>query len=112
MEIGLAKTELADVFLLKHGPEPVNIEARDSICAFRGIHFLEENCFVLGFERREWLIEKGTAVRHVDVTTFALAVGADALAAEAPDRARSVLAPRAPPTSLEEPGNGLGVQSG
>ncbi len=61
MEIALAKTELADVFLLKHGPEPVNIEARDSICAFRGIHFLEENCFVLGFERREWLIEKGCA---------------------------------------------------
>ncbi len=53
MEIALAKTELADVFLLKHGPEPVNIEARDSICAFRGIHFLEENCFVLGFEMFE-----------------------------------------------------------
>ena len=61
MEIALAKTELADVFLLKHGPEPVNIEARDSICAFRGIHFLEENCFVLGFGRREWLIERGCA---------------------------------------------------
>ena len=40
----------------------------------------------------EWLIEKGTSVRHVDVTTFALAVGAGALAAEAPDRARRVLA--------------------
>ena len=61
MEIGLAKTDLADIFLLKHGPEPLNIEPRNSICAFRGIHFLEENCFVLGFEKREWLIEKGCA---------------------------------------------------
>jgi AraC family transcriptional regulator len=47
------------VFLLRHGAEPPNIEPRDSICAFRGIHFGEANCFVLGFERREWLIEPG-----------------------------------------------------
>ena len=31
------------------------------MCAFRGIHFLEENPFVLRFEKREWLIEKGCA---------------------------------------------------
>jgi AraC-like DNA-binding protein len=61
VEIGLAKTDLAEIFLLKHGPEPLNIEPRYSICAFRGIHFLEENCFVLGFDKREWLIEKGCA---------------------------------------------------
>ena len=61
MEIGLTKTDLAEVFLFKHGPPPLNIEPRNSICAFRGIHFLEENCFVLGFEKREWLIEKGCA---------------------------------------------------
>jgi AraC-like DNA-binding protein len=61
MEIGLAKTDLADIFLLKHGPEPLNIEPRASTCAFRGVHFLEENCFVLGFEKGEWLIEKGCA---------------------------------------------------
>ena len=61
MEIELAKTDLADIFLLKHGPEPLNIEPRNSICAFRGIHFLEESCFVLKFGKREWLIEKGCA---------------------------------------------------
>ncbi|HJZ68620.1 MAG TPA: hypothetical protein VKF81_10905, partial [Blastocatellia bacterium] len=61
MQIGLAKTDLADIFLLKHGPEPLNVQPRNSICAFRGIHFVEENCFVLGFEKREWLIEKGCA---------------------------------------------------
>ncbi len=61
MEIGLTKTDLAEIFLLKHGPEPVNIEPRNSICAFRGIHFLEENCFVLGHKKREWLIQKGCA---------------------------------------------------
>jgi AraC-like DNA-binding protein len=59
VEIGLAKTDLAEIFLLKHGPEPPNIEPRNSVCAFRGIHFLEENCFVLGFEKREWVVEKG-----------------------------------------------------
>jgi len=61
LEISLSKTELAEIFLLKHGPGSLNIEPRDSICAFRGIHFLEENCFVLGFGKREWLIEKGCA---------------------------------------------------
>src|SRR5262249_25023419 len=61
VEIELAKTDLADIFLLKHGPEPLNIEPRNSICAFRGIHFLEESCFVLRFGKREWLIEKGCA---------------------------------------------------
>jgi AraC-like DNA-binding protein len=61
MEIRLAKADLADIFLLKHGPEPLNIEPRASTCAFRGVHFLEENCFVLGFEKHEWLIEKGCA---------------------------------------------------
>jgi len=61
VEIGLAKTNLADIFLLKHGPEPLNIGPRNSICAFRGIHFAEESCFVLGFEKREWLIDKGCA---------------------------------------------------
>jgi AraC-like DNA-binding protein len=61
LEIGLAKTELAEVFLLKHGPGSLNLEPRDSLCAFRGIHFLEENCFVLGFEKRDWLIQKGCA---------------------------------------------------
>jgi AraC-like DNA-binding protein len=61
MEIGLAKTDLADIFLLRHGTEPLNIEPRDAICAFRGVHFLEENSFVLGFENREWLVEKGCA---------------------------------------------------
>ena len=61
MEIGLARTDLADIFLLKHGTAPPNIEPRNSVCAFRGIHFVEENCFVLGFEKREWLMEKGCA---------------------------------------------------
>jgi AraC-like DNA-binding protein len=61
VEIGLAKTNFADIFLFKHGPEPLNIGPRNSTCAFRGIHFVEENCFVLGFEKREWLIEKGCA---------------------------------------------------
>ena len=61
MEIGLTKTDLAEVFLLKHGPDPPNIEPRNSVCAFRGIHFVEESCFVLGFEKREWLVEKGCA---------------------------------------------------
>lgn len=61
MEIGLVKTELAEVFFLKHGPEPLNIEPRNSVCAFRGIHFIEENSFILGFEKREWLIENGCA---------------------------------------------------
>jgi len=61
VEIGLARTNLADIFLLKHGPEPLNSAPRNSVCAFRGIHFVEENCFVLGFEKREWLIEKGCA---------------------------------------------------
>ena len=61
MEIPLAKTKLADVFLLKHAAETLNLDPRQSVCAFRGIHFLEENPFVLGFEKREWLVEKGCA---------------------------------------------------
>lgn len=58
MEIGFAKTELADIFLLRHGPEPPNIEPRNSICAFRGIHFVEEHSFVLRFEKRESVVDK------------------------------------------------------
>jgi AraC-like DNA-binding protein len=61
MEIALSKTDLAEIFLLKHAPGPLNIEPRDSVCAFRGIHFVEANCFILGFEKRNWLIEKGCA---------------------------------------------------
>ena len=61
MEIPLAKTKLADIFLLKHGAETLNLAPRQSVCAFRGIHFLEEHPFVLGFEKREWLVEKGCA---------------------------------------------------
>jgi AraC-like DNA-binding protein len=61
VEIGLTRSDLADIFLLRHGPEPLNTEPRNSICAFRGVHFLEESCFVLGFGKREWLIEKGCA---------------------------------------------------
>jgi AraC-like DNA-binding protein len=61
LEISLNKTDLAEIFLFKHSPGSLNVEPRDSICAFRGIHFLEENCFVLRFEKREWLIEKGCA---------------------------------------------------
>ena len=61
LEIPLAKTELADIFLLKHGAETLNLAPRQSVCAFRGIHFLEEHPFVLGFEKREWLVEKGCA---------------------------------------------------
>jgi AraC-like DNA-binding protein len=61
VEIGLAKSALADIFLLKHAPGTLNIEARDSVCAFRGIHFGEENCFVLGFQKSRWLIENGCA---------------------------------------------------
>lgn len=61
LELGLTKTDLAEIFLLKHGPGSLNVEPRDSVCAFRGIHFLEENSFVLGFEKHNWLIEKGCA---------------------------------------------------
>lgn len=61
LEIPLAKTKLADIFLLKHGAETLNLAPRQSVCAFRGIHFLEEHPFVLGFEKREWLVEKGCA---------------------------------------------------
>lgn len=61
MEIPLAKINLADVFLLKHGPEALNLAPRQSVCAFRGIHFLEDHPFVLGFEKRAWLVEKGCA---------------------------------------------------
>ena len=61
MEISLAKTDLADIFLLKHGAETLNLAPRQSVCAFRGVHFLEEHPFVLGFEKREWLVEKGCA---------------------------------------------------
>jgi hypothetical protein len=51
VEIPLAKTKLADIFLLKHGAETLNLAPRQSVCAFRGIHFLEEHPFVLGFEK-------------------------------------------------------------
>src|SRR2546423_1762793 len=61
VEKSLAKTELADIFLLKHGAETLNLAPRQSVCAFRGVHFLEEHPFVLGFEKREWLVEKGSA---------------------------------------------------
>ena len=61
MEIPLAKTKLADIFLLKHDTETLNLAPRQSVCAFRGIHFLEEHPFVLGFEKRAWLVEKGCA---------------------------------------------------
>jgi AraC-like DNA-binding protein len=61
LDIALATTPLADIVLLKHGPEPPNAEPRVSVCAWRGVHFVEENCFVLGFGKREWLIEKGCA---------------------------------------------------
>jgi AraC-like DNA-binding protein len=61
VEISLAKTKLADIFLLKHGDESLNLAPRQSVCAFRGVHFLEEHPFILGFEKREWLVEKGCA---------------------------------------------------
>jgi AraC-like DNA-binding protein len=61
MEIALAKTPLAHIVVLKHGPEPPNVEPRTSVCAWRGVHFVEENCFTLGFGKREWLLEKGFA---------------------------------------------------
>ena len=61
MEISLARTDLAEVFLLKHGREPLNVVPRESLCTFRGVHFLEEHPFILGFESREWLVEKGSA---------------------------------------------------
>jgi AraC-like DNA-binding protein len=61
MEIALAKTTLADIVVLKHGPEPPNLELRTSVCAWRGVHFVEENCFTLRFGKREWLLEKGYA---------------------------------------------------
>ena len=61
MEIPLGKTQMADIFLLQHGAEPLNLAPRESVCAFRGIHFLEENPFLLGFEQRQRLVEKGCA---------------------------------------------------
>jgi AraC-like DNA-binding protein len=61
LEISLARTDLAEVFLLKHGGEPLNVVPRESVCTFRGVHFLEEHPFILGFESREWLVEKGSA---------------------------------------------------
>jgi AraC-like DNA-binding protein len=61
MEIALAKTTLADIVVLKHGPEPPNVEPRTSVCAWRGVHFVEENSFALRFGKREWLLEKGYA---------------------------------------------------
>jgi len=61
MEIALAQTTLADIVVLKHGPEPPNVEPRTSVCAWRGVHFVDENCFTLRFGRREWLLEKGVA---------------------------------------------------
>ena len=61
MEIALAKTTLADIVVLKHGPEPPNVEPRTSVCAWRGVHFVEENCFTLRFGKREWLLQQGYA---------------------------------------------------
>src|SRR4030095_15488387 len=61
MEIALARTTLADIVLLKHGPEPPNVESRTSVCAWRGGHFVEDSCFTLQFGKREWLLEKGHA---------------------------------------------------
>jgi hypothetical protein len=61
VDIAIANTALADIVLLKHGPEPPNVEPRTSVCAWRGVHFVEENCFRLRFGRREWLLEKGCA---------------------------------------------------
>lgn len=61
MDITLATTALGDIVLLKHGPEPPNVEPRTSVCAWSGVHFVEENCFVLQFGKREWVIEKGCA---------------------------------------------------
>ena len=61
MEIALARTTLADIVVLKHGPEPPNVEPRTSVCAWRGVHFVEENCFTLQFGKREWMLEKGHA---------------------------------------------------
>jgi AraC-like DNA-binding protein len=61
MEIALARTTLADIVLLKHGPEPPNVESRTSVCAWRGVHFVEDSCFTLQFGKREWLLEKGHA---------------------------------------------------
>jgi len=61
VEITLAKTTLADIVVLKHGPEPPNVEPRTSVCAWRGVHFVEENCFTLQFGRRAWLLERGFA---------------------------------------------------
>src|SRR5262245_4854060 len=61
LEIPLAKTKLADVILQKHGAETLNMAPRQSVCAFRGIHFLEEHPFVLGFEKRTWVVENGCA---------------------------------------------------
>ena len=37
------------------------MEPRTSECAWRGVHFVEENCFTLQFGKREWLLEKGYA---------------------------------------------------
>jgi AraC-like DNA-binding protein len=61
VEIALARTTLADIVVLKHGPEPPNVEPRTSVCAWRGVHFVEENCFTLRFGKREWLLESGCA---------------------------------------------------
>src|SRR5207253_1994096 len=55
LEIALATTALGDIVVLKHGPEPPNVEPRTSVCAWRGVHFVEENCFVLQFGKREWV---------------------------------------------------------
>jgi AraC-like DNA-binding protein len=61
LEIAVANSALADFVLLKHGPEPPNVEPRTSVCAWTGVHFVDEHCFVLGFGSREWLLEKGCA---------------------------------------------------
>jgi AraC family transcriptional regulator len=46
---------------MKHGPEPPNVEPRTSVCAWRGVHFVDESCFTLRFGKRQWLLEKGFA---------------------------------------------------
>lgn len=61
MEIALAKTTLADIVLLRHGPEPVNVEPRSSVCAWRGVHFVDDSCFLLEHGKRAWLVETGCA---------------------------------------------------
>jgi AraC family transcriptional regulator len=61
VDISLANTELADIVRLEHGPEPLNLEPRNSVCAARGVNFVEASSFVLGYGKREWLIDQGCA---------------------------------------------------